>query len=130
MKGETMPKIIRVYTGDDGRSHLEELPLDLRPFVDTEGAYGEGTPLQNATGITFRLSPPGYLLNWHCAPRRQYTITLSGEAEIEVGDGTVKRIGPGDVILAEDLTGQGHITRGVGDQPRLSAVVPLADAQP
>jgi quercetin dioxygenase-like cupin family protein len=98
--------------------------------VDTEGAYGEGTPLQNATGITFRLSPPGYLLNWHCAPRRQYTITLSGEAEIEVGDGTVKRIGPGDVILAEDLTGQGHITRGVGDQPRLSVVVPLADEQP
>jgi quercetin dioxygenase-like cupin family protein len=130
MKGETMPKIIRVYTGDDGRSHLEEVPLGLRPFVDTEGAYGEGTPLQNATGITFRLSPPGYLLNWHCAPRRQYTITLSGEAEIEVGDGTVKRIGPGDVILAEDLTGQGHITRGVGDQPRLSVVVPLADEQP
>jgi hypothetical protein len=71
-----MPRIIRVYTGDDGRSHLEEVPLSLRPFVDTEGAYGEGTPLQNATGITFRLSPPGYILNWHCAPRRQYTITL------------------------------------------------------
>jgi hypothetical protein len=28
------------------------------------------------------------------------------------------------------LTGQGHITRGVGDQPRLSVVVPLADEQP
>ena len=125
-----MPRIIRVYTGDDGRSHLEEIPLSLRPFVDTEGAYGEGTPLQNATGITFRLSPPGYILNWHCAPRRQYTITLSGEAEIEVGDGTVKRIGPGDVVLAEDLTGQGHITRVVGQQPRLSAVVPLAETQP
>jgi quercetin dioxygenase-like cupin family protein len=130
MKGESMSKIIRVYTGDDGQSHIEEVALSLRPFVDTEGAYGEGTPLQNATGITFRLSPPGYMLNWHCAPRRQYTITLSGEAEIEVGDGTVKRIGPGDVILAEDLTGQGHITRGVGDQPRLSVVVPLADEQP
>jgi quercetin dioxygenase-like cupin family protein len=125
-----MSKIIRVYTGDDGQSHLEEVALPLRPFVDTEGAYGEGSPQQNATGISFRLSPPGYLLNWHCAPRRQYTITLSGEAEIEVGDGTVKRIGPGDVILAEDLTGQGHITRGVGDQPRLSVVVPLADEQP
>lgn len=124
-----MARIIRVYTGDDGQSHLEEVSLSLRPFVDTEGAYGEGTPLQTATGITFRLSPPGYILNWHCAPRRQYTITLSGEAEIEVGDGTVKRIGPGDVILAEDLSGQGHITRGVGDQPRLSVVVPLAEEQ-
>jgi quercetin dioxygenase-like cupin family protein len=125
-----MPTIVRVYTGDDGQSHLEEVPLALQPFVDTEGAYGEGTALQGATGITFRVAPPGYVLTWHCAPRRQYTITLSGEAEIEVGDGTVKRIGPGDVVLAEDLTGQGHITRVVGQQPRLSAVVPLAETQP
>jgi quercetin dioxygenase-like cupin family protein len=123
-----MPTIVRVYSGDDGQSHLEEVSLSMQPFVDTEGAYGEGTPIQNATGITFRVAPPGYVLTWHCAPRRQYTITLSGEAEIEVGDGTVKRIGPGDVVLAEDLTGQGHITRVVGQQPRFSVVVPLADA--
>jgi quercetin dioxygenase-like cupin family protein len=123
-----MPTIVRVYSGNDGQSHLEEVSLSMQPFVDTEGAYGEGTPIQNATGITFRVAPPGYVLTWHCAPRRQYTITLSGEAEIEVGDGTVKRIGPGDVVLAEDLTGQGHITRVVGQQPRFSVVVPLADA--
>jgi transposase len=47
-----------------------------------------------------------------------------------VGDGTVERIGSGDVVLAEDLTGQGYITRVVGHQPRFSAVVPLADARP
>ena len=125
-----MSTIIRVYSGKDGRSHLEEVTLALQPFVDTEGAYGEGTPLQAATGIAFRVAPPGYVLNWHCAPRRQYSITLSGEAEVEVGDGTVKRIGIGDVVLAEDLTGQGHITRVVGNQPRLSVVVPLAETQP
>ena len=60
------------------------------------------------------MSPPGYVLDWHCAPRRQYSISLSGLAEIEVGDGTVARVGPGDVVLAEDLTGQGHVTRVVG----------------
>ena len=122
-----MPKIFRVYTGADGKSHIAEEPLALQPFTDTEGAYGEGTPVQHATGITFRLAPPDYVLNWHCAPRRQYTITLAGNAEIEVGDGTVVRIGPGDVLLAEDLIGQGHITRVVGTQPRFYAVVPLAE---
>ena len=122
-----MASILRVYTGDDGKSHIEEVELALEPFVDTEGAYGEGTPLQGANGITFRLAPPGYVLEWHCAPRRQYTITLQGRAEIEVGDGTIKPVGPGDVLLAEDLTGQGHITRVVGSQPRLYAVVPLGD---
>lgn len=120
-----MPKTWRVYSGSDGQSHVAELPLVMKPFSDTEGAHGEGTPMQSASGIAFRVSPPGYVLSWHCAPRRQYSITLSGIAEIEVGDGTVVRLGPGDVLLAEDLTGRGHIMRVVGDQPRLYALVPL-----
>ena len=122
-----MPRIWRVYSGADGKSHIEELPLAMKPFTDTEGAYGEAGPTQAATGITFRVSPPGYKLDWHCAPRRQYSISLTGETEIEVGDGTVARLGPGDVVLAEDLTGQGHVTRVVGDQPRFYAIVPLKD---
>jgi quercetin dioxygenase-like cupin family protein len=122
-----MATIFRVFSGDDGKSHIEKIELSLRPFVDTEGAYGEGTPVQECAGITFRVAPPGYVLEWHCAPRRQYTITLSGNAEIEVGNGKVQPVGPGDVLLAEDLTGQGHITRVVGDQPRFYAVVPLGD---
>jgi len=122
-----MPKIWRVYSGANGQSHLAEMPLAMQPFLDTEGAHGESTATQSATGITFRVSPPGYVLGWHCAPRRQYSISLSGTAEIQVGDGTVARIGPGDVVLAEDLTGQGHITRVVGEQPRFYAIVPLAE---
>jgi hypothetical protein len=121
-----MPKIWRVYSGENGQSHIEAVELAMKPFVDVEGAHGEGAPTQTATGITFRVAPPGYVLSWHCAPRRQYSISLSGMAEIEVGDGTVARVGPGDVVLAEDLTGQGHVTRVVGDQPRFYAIVPLA----
>lgn len=122
-----MAKMWHVYTGADGRSHLTELPLAMKPFVDTEGAHGQTTAMQPVAGIAFRVSPPGYVLDWHCAPRRQYAISLAGAAEIEVGDGTVVRVEPGDVVLAEDLTGQGHITRVVGDQPRLYAIVPLAE---
>ena len=122
-----MPRIWRVYSGADGKSHIEELPLAMKPFVDTEGAHGEAAPTQAATGITFRVSQPGYKLDWHCAPRRQYSISLTGTTEIEVGDGTVARLGPGDVVLAEDLTGQGHVTRVVGDEPRFYAIVPLKD---
>jgi hypothetical protein len=39
----------------------------------------------------------------------------------------VRRFGPGDVLLAEDTTGRGHITRVVGTQPRLYATVPLRE---
>jgi quercetin dioxygenase-like cupin family protein len=123
-----MAKMWRVYSGADGESHVAELPLTLKPFRDVEGAHGEGTPLQAAAGIAFRVAPPGYVLDWHCAPRRQYSISLSGTAEIEVGDGTVVRVEPGDVVLAEDLTGRGHVTRVIGREPRVYAIVPLADA--
>jgi hypothetical protein len=121
------PKLWRVYSGSDGESHVAELPLALKPFVDVEGAHGQSGPTQTASSIVFRVAPAGYVLDWHCAPRRQYSISLSGTAEIEVGDGTVVRLGPGDVVLAEDLTGRGHVTRVVGDQPRFYAIVPLGD---
>ena len=120
-----MPKIVRVYSGTDGKSHIAELPFDMKPFKDLEGAHGQGTAMQGASGIAFRESPPGYVLSWHCAPRRQYSITLAGNAEIEVAGGVVARVGPGDIVLAEDLTGEGHIMRVVGNQPRLYALVPL-----
>ena len=85
-----MPKIWRVYSGSDGQSHIAEEPMVMKPFTDSEGAYGEGTPAQAAKSIAFRVSPPGYVLNWHCAPRRQYSIALAGTAEIEVGDGDAR----------------------------------------
>jgi len=122
-----MAKMWRVYSGADGESHIAELPMALEPFRDVEGAHGQGTPLQAASGIAFRVAPPGYVLDWHCAPRRQYSISLSGAAEIEVGDGTIARVEPGDVVLAEDLTGRGHMTRVIGKEPRVYAIVPLAD---
>ena len=109
---------LRLYTGDDGQSHFEELDLPTGPVGSS--------PMQAATGITFRRAEPGEFLDWHPAPRRQYVITLAGQGEIEVGDGTVRRLGPGDVMLAEDLTGKGHTTRVVGNEPRVSVAIPLA----
>jgi hypothetical protein len=51
--------------------------------------------------------------------------SLTGAVDIEIGDGTVRRLGPGDILIAEDLTGQGHGTREVGPEPRVSIFVPL-----
>ena len=42
--------------------------------------------------------------------------------EIGIGDGTTRGFGRGDVVLADDLTGQGHTTRSLG-VPRISATV-------
>ena len=77
------------------------------------------------TGLVLRETSSEFSLGWHNAPRRQFVITLAGEGEIIVGDGTRRRFGPGDIMLAEDTTGQGHMTRAVNHQPRTSIIVTL-----
>src|ERR1700752_4486703 len=74
--------------------------------------------------LVFRSFPADYWSDWHTAPRRQYIFVLAGQMEIGIGDGTTRRFGPGDVVLADDLTGQGHTTRSVGVPP-ISAPVPV-----
>jgi hypothetical protein len=113
--------IIHLYTGADGESHFGEIMPD---FQKADRGF-ERAPLQGVKGVFFNRAPAGHFLDWHPAPRRQYVITLSGHAEIQIGDGTVRRFGPGGVFLAEDLTGRGHTLRIVGDQPYLFVTVPL-----
>lgn len=108
---------VRIYTGDDGQTHFEDLDLP------SDRAIHSG--MQVTPGVNFRRFEPGYFSDWHTAPRRQYVITLSGEMEIGIGDGTKRRFGAGDVLMADDLTGQGHTTGVVGDQPRISVTIPI-----
>ncbi len=110
--------IVRLYTGSDGKSHFEVLNL---PRGETEKLA-----LKSGADVVLRRSSPGHFVDWHNAPRRQYVITLSGQVEIVVGDGTKRVQGPGDVTLAEDLTGEGHTTRVIGNQQRVTLVIPLA----
>jgi hypothetical protein len=74
--------------------------------------------------VIFRENPVGASLDFHNTPRRQFVITISGVGELECGDGTQRRLGPGDILLADDTTGQGHITREI-QGPRRTIYVPL-----
>ena len=97
---------VRVYTGDDGKTHFED--LDSQP--------PEAEELLNRPNVTFSISrrTDGHFEDWHPSPARSYGMTLSGQVEIGVEDGTVRRFGPGDPILFDDATGKGHTTRIVG----------------
>jgi hypothetical protein len=114
-------KIIRLYTGADGKSHFQDMDIPLKM-----GDAGEvRTDRLPATGIVFRETGAQFALGYHNAPARQYVITLEGQGEIEVGDGTKRQFGPGDIMLAEDISGQGHITRALNNRPRKSIFVTL-----
>jgi quercetin dioxygenase-like cupin family protein len=107
----------RLFTGPDGQSNTSTVDLEATP---------EWTKGLAATQISFRVWPVGQFLDWHPAPRRQFVIILSGQLEIGLGDGTKKVFGPGDARLVEDTTGKGHTTRVLGNQPCVTATVPLA----
>ena len=108
--------IVRIYTGHDGQTHFEDLTIPAEEI--------QNVAIQAGSDMVFRRFPADYFSDWHTAPRRQYIFMLSGQMEIGIGDGTTRRFGPGDVVLADDLTGRGHTTRSVGG-PRISATVPV-----
>lgn len=115
-------KVTRIYSGEDGESHFEDLEVPLRD-LGRIGSLSERIP---ATGLVFRETGPDYDFDFHNAPRRQYVIMLSGGGvEVEVGDGTKRRLYAGDILLAEDTTGRGHISRAIDDEPRVSLFVTL-----
>ena len=114
-------KIVRIYTGDDGESHFEDREIELAD----QGTVGALSEFEPATGIVFRETGTDYDYDWHNAPRRQYVITLSGAFEVEIGDGSTRRLGAGDILLAEDMTGRGHKSRAIGEEVRRSIFVTL-----
>ena len=108
--------ITRIYTGPDGQSRSEQIEMKLN---------GGASEMIKATGVQFSSRPSAPASDWHTGPMRQYVITLSGRAELEVGDGKKVPIGPGQINLIEDTTGKGHITRNLED--RIVVTIPLAD---
>ena len=118
--------IVRMYTGDDGKSHFQDIDMEFRardgkPLDELAVVHAES----GIRGIKF--GPTGST-PLHNAPGRVCVITLSGAVELEVGDGTTRRLGPGDILIAEDTTGEGHATREVGNEPRVSVFVPLTES--
>jgi hypothetical protein len=110
-------KAVWVHTGGDGRSHFDDLDIPLNP-----AGYGSLSAPVETTTIVFRETPVGGSMDFHTAPRRQFVVNLSGLVEIEVGDGSTRRLGAGDILLADDTTGQGHITRDL-EGPRRSIFI-------
>jgi hypothetical protein len=115
--------VMRIYTGPDGKSHLEDVDIEL----DDHGAAGRISALWAGRGVQFREVDGDYALDFHTAPRRQLVVNLTGSVEIETGTGDKRLLGPGSIILAEDRTGEGHISRNVGGEPRTCLFVHLDD---
>jgi quercetin dioxygenase-like cupin family protein len=116
-------KYTRIYADANGESHFVDVEVDMKTAPYNTGAISE---MFAAKGVTFRLSPD-YFVDWHNAPRRQFVVNVSGMLEVVASDGEKRVLGPGTILLAEDVTGKGHTSRSFGGGERLSLFIPLAD---
>jgi hypothetical protein len=107
-------KLTRIYAGDDGQSHFEDLEM---PMDESQRRATSDSIM--ATTAAFGVSAALPAQDWHHAPRRQLVAVLSGALEIRCGDGSTRRFNAGDVFMADDLAGQGHHTSDVGGPMRL-----------
>jgi hypothetical protein len=112
-------KVTRIFAGEDGRSHFEDLRI---PLAGTEASDTLATVLPAVTA-TVLASPAGTVIDLHTAPRRQLVIHLSGRCELDCADGT-RRFGPGDVLLGDDMESEGHVTRMLDDLSVLILAIP------
>lgn len=101
-------KIVRIYTGDDGESHLDITDEADLTYVERDNTR---TAVEAVTGAQFAMRKEGHFNDFHTAPRRQYMIYLTATVEIGLGDGSTHIMNPGDILQAEDTTGHGHSSR-------------------
>ncbi len=116
-----MMRIHHLYADADGQSHFRDLEIEWAE----ERPSGRLSRRLPASGIIFRETGSDYDLDWHTAPRRQYIINLDAGVEITASDGEARIIGAGEVILVEDVTGRGHLSKAVGGKIRHSIFVPI-----
>ena len=110
--GANDAKVVRVYATADGDSRVEELAIspDAKPIPVTRmtaGAYRGGARAPD----------------WHNVPRKQFAINMTGELEVELTDGSRRKIGS-DLVFLEDTTGKGHITRALAPITNVFIQVP------
>lgn len=116
----------RIYTDSQGDSHFDVVTVEqslARAAPPAAPFYvSEDEPASKYRFYTFE---PGWIGELHPAPARQFLALMSGEVEMETTDGTVRRFGPGDLVLLEDTSGKGHVTRNTGDGYATFLVVPV-----
>lgn len=115
----------RIYADENGGSHfatdrIEQNRVQAAPPAAPFYVSGD----HPATTYRFYTFEPGWIGDWHPAPTRQFLALMSGEVEMETTDGEARRFVPGDLVLLEDTSGKGHVTRNIGQGYALYFVVP------
>jgi len=130
--------LVRVYNGPDGKSHFEDLDLPFVPQDTTSvgrlNPVNQRSPVfivpEKIQGMFFETQSESYK-EWHLNRQRHYLFLIDGDGgltdDLWVSDGERRQFGRGDVLLLEDMEGEGHISMLPDGHKRLWCAVMLAD---
>jgi hypothetical protein len=121
-------KYTTIYADEEGETHFKDTEIELEPrlFAPPAPPFNLST-FYPATQYAFGMFPSGWHGDWHPPPRRLLYFVLSGEAEVEASDGEVRRFNPGSILLVEDVSSKGHVSRVLGSEDMTVVVIQLPD---
>ncbi len=119
---------VEIYADDDGVSHFRDVEIELtRGQVAPPALPVDLSAFRAATEVGFISIPSGWVGGWHQPPTEGYIFVLSGEIQIEVGNGEVRRFAQGSVWLHKDRNGPGHNSSVVGSEDAKLVMVQFPD---
>lgn len=114
--------ITQIYSGKDGESHFGEFKFSPNDKEDRAKS-----PLYPAVGWDIGTGEPGWVADWHVARVPRVLVVLEGVLEVEVGSGEIRLFEKGDVLVAKDTTGRGHISRVAGNKQLKTLTIPMTN---
>jgi len=119
----------RIYADAQGGSHFGTVTVEQTLATGAPPAapfyVSQDGPASKHRFYTFQ---PGWIGDWHPSPTRQFLVLMLGAVEMETTDGMKWRFKAGDLVLLEDTSGKGHVTRNIGDGYASYLVVPVPAA--
>ena len=117
----------RVYADAAGESHFEDVEAggECRQALESD-LTAVVSETFSVEGVFFRDVQTEASPVPHNAPYELFIIGLQGRFTIQVSDGELREFGPGSVILVQDTTGKGHVTKRLGDEERVTLMAPLS----
>jgi hypothetical protein len=114
--GDGWSSLLHVWTDTNGVSHAEHLVIakDVKPVKVRE--------------LSIRPETRGFV-DWHNSRFPAFVITIEGDLEVEVSDGTKLMLPPSKLAFLQDNGGKGHITRTRGVVNLFVAVEPGFDVR-
>ncbi|MGA1797208.1 hypothetical protein VH567_00335 [Sphingomonas sp. 4RDLI-65] len=99
-------RIFHLYTGPDGLTHAAQIPIDT-----PEGAQTAQFLRRTAERVTIGGLAANAGFGFHVANQPTLLIPIFGTMIVELHDGTRHELQHGDIAIAEDCSGKGHISR-------------------